>query len=170
MPLVRKYENEYLSIDGRTTAITLKELYGDFPVWLIDESEKSSDWNRKVNFREDVIRKYDYGQITKDDQVLVNEIVNILEEKGEKDLSNLLKQQFQLIEHEKFDLSKSVFFQLCNRYGLKLHQQGEIIHTENGKTTLYPMMDVCDDIRKFDEMIKNLMNLVDDNMVRKGDK
>ena len=170
MPLVRKYENEYLSIDGRTTAITLKELYGDFPVWLIDESEKSSDWNRKVNFREDIMRKYDYGQITKDDQVLVNEIVNILEEKGQKDIALNLKEQFQLIEHDKFDIKNSVFFQLCNKAGLRVHTQGEILHTENGKTTLYPMVDICDDIRKFDEMIKNMMNLVDDNMDRKVDK
>ena len=42
--------------------------------------------------------------------------------------------------------------------------------TENGKTVLYPMIDVCDDIRKFDKMISDLMKLVNDNMERKGDK
>tara|TARA_B110000285_G_scaffold34422_1_gene36567 strand:+ start:1594 stop:2418 length:825 start_codon:yes stop_codon:yes gene_type:complete len=170
MPLVRKYENEYRAIDGRTTAITLKELYGDFPVWLIDESEKSSDWNRKVNFRDDVLKKYDYGQITKEDQVLVNEIINLLEEKGEKDLTQQLKHQFQIIEHEKFNLEDSIFFQTCKKAGLRLHPQGDVMVTENGKTTLYPMIDVCDDIRKFDKMISDLMNLVNDNMERKGDK
>ncbi len=170
MPLVRKFENEYRAIDGRTTAVTLKELYGDFPVWLIDESENSSDWNRKVKFREDILRRYDYGQITKDDQVLVNEIVNILEKKGEKEISQSLKHQFKLIEHEKYDLKDSVFFQVCDRAGLRVHQQGEVMVTENGKTTLYPLVDVCDDIRKLDKMISDLMNLVNDNMERKGDK
>ena len=170
MPLVRKYENDYLVIDGKTTAITLKELYGDFPVWLIDESEKSSDWNRKVNFRDDVLKKYDYGQITKDDQVLVNEIVNILEAKGQKEIALNLKEQFQIIEHEKFNLQDSIFFQTCKNAGLRIHPQGDIMVTENGKTVLYPMVDVCDDIRKFDKMISDLMKLVNDNMERKGDK
>jgi hypothetical protein len=170
MPVVRKYEDHYLAVDGRTSAVTLKELYGDFPVWLIDESENSSDWNRKVKFREDIMKKYDYGQITKEDQVLVNEIVNILEEKGQKDIALNLKEQFQLIEHEKFDLKDSIFFQLCNKSGIRVHTQGELLYTANGKTTLYPMVDVCEDIRKFDEMIKNMMNLVDSNMDRKGDK
>jgi hypothetical protein len=170
MPLVRKYENEYRAIDGKTTAITLKELYGDFPVWLIDESEKSSDWNRKVKFREDVMRKYDYGQITKDDQVLVNEIVNILEENGQKDIALNLKEQFQLIEHEKFHLKDSIFYQVCKKAGLRVHTQGEVLHTENGKTTLYPMVDVCEDIRKLDKMISDLLGLINNNMERKGDK
>ena len=170
MPLVRKYEDKYHGVDGRTTAVTLRELYGDFPVWLIDESNNSSDWNRKVKFREDVMKKYDYGQITKDDQVLVNEIINLLEEKGEKDLTQQLKQQFRIIEHEKFNLEDSIFFQTCKKAGLRLHPQGDVMVTENGKTTLYPMIDVCDDIRKFDKMISDLMNLVNDNMERKGDK
>lgn len=170
MPLVRKYENEYLAIDGRTTAVTLKELYGDFPVWLIDESEKSADWQRKVKFRDDVMKKYDYGQITKEDQVLVNEIVNILEAKGQNDIAQDLRKQFQIEPHEKFNTDGSLFFQLCKNANIRLHHQGDIMHTENGKTTLYPIVDVCEDIRVLDKMVADIMKLTLDNMERKGDK
>ena len=96
--------------------------------------------------------------ISDDDKALVKEITMMLENENQHSLSEQLKLTFGLKDIEKYNMDNSPFYQICKELNLPLQSQGTIKVSENGKVTEYPMVALCDDIRRLNKIIEHTIS------------
>jgi hypothetical protein len=158
MPILLKIdEKEYYVIDGNNLIGLFTHYKKDVNVWLIDESLNTQDFkNRIKKSAEEFYPVYDYGNITKDDKALVKEIIKILEKENQYGLSEQLKLTFGLNNIAKYNIEESVFYNLCKENNITVSKQGDIKVSENGNHIEYPIVSICEDIRKVDKFIENI--------------
>ena len=113
------------------------------------ENEKKSKGN--------YIKKFNYDEIDDSHKSLIRDIVERLEKENQYSLAQELKITCKLEENEKYDIEKSLFFQIAKEWPLSLNKQGFITHSENGKITEYPIISTCADIRYYDKMMENII-------------
>jgi len=160
-PVVAKRKNEVLFIDGRTTACLLHEFKTENQmVWVIDTKEDEEDVVLKAPDRiEDMIPVFDYGNIKPEHQALVRDILQRIDNnKQPEDIKNDLSVLFKLQGENEFDLEKSIFIKYAKRVNLVPTKQGHITVKDGDKKPInYPIMSICDDIRKLDELVEEIM-------------
>ena len=103
--------------------------------------------------------KFDFGSLNDEHTKAVKEACEILTSKGvDKDIINDLQLKFNVKELPKYDLAESPFFNFCKKDDISISEQGNVTVNEDGKTMLYPVAIVCEDIRKLDILFENIFN------------
>lgn len=159
MAIILKVDKkEYYVIDGNNSLGLLNHYKKNPPVWLIDESLETDDYKRIIKDKMNQISKiYDYGNITEMDKALVRDITNLLDKENLTNISNQLKLTFGLEKHDTYNIEESPFYNLCKENHIHMVKQGHTKLMENGKTTEYPIVSLCEDIRKFNNFIENIL-------------
>jgi len=160
MPIIVKIEkNEYYVVDGNTIIGLFTHFKKDVDIWLLDESLLTTDFKKDIKQKAiEYTPNYDYGNITEEDKALVKEITLLLEKENQFDTSELLKMTFGLRDIEKYDIQSSPIYQVCKEINLPLANQGTVKVFENGKTIEYPVISICDDIRRLNKIIEHTLS------------
>lgn len=160
-PVVAKRRNEVIFIDGRTTACLLHEFNTENQmVWVIDTTQDEEDFIVKAPDRiEGMIPVFDYGNIKPEHQALVRDILKRIDNnKQPEDIKNDLSVLFKLQGENEFDLEKSIFMKYANRMNLGPAKQGHITVKEGKDVPInYPIISICEDIRKLDNLVEEIM-------------
>jgi len=160
-PVVAKRKNEVLFIDGRTTACLLHEFKTkNQMVWVINTEKDEEDVVVKAAAEiDDMIPVFDYGNIKPEHQALVRDILQRIDNnKQPEDIKNDLSVLFKLQGENEFDLKKSIFMKYAEKVNLGPAKQGHITVKDGDKKPInYPIMSVCDDIRKLDKLVEEVM-------------
>lgn len=98
------------------------------------------------------IEPFDYGNISKEQQKTVEEIVNLAQSFGHTLFAELLKNKFQIKERKKFDIKDSIFVKYAIENNINCTGQGYIDNL-NYDEKIYPVVAVCEDVRKLDNFI-----------------
>jgi len=166
MPVVYKdSNNEYwnLSPDGLDiiTILYFFKKESNIDVWLVDESIESNDFEEDdlMLGKEVFTPEYDYGNITDDDRILIREICEQLETKGNLSDSAFLRNQFQLKQIWQYDLANSPFVKMCKDNNIEIQKQGHMTTYENGEAREYPIVTLCEDIRKLEKLFASIVEL-----------
>lgn len=89
---------------------------------------------------------------------LVRDIIKRLEEKGvDKSIGEELHDFYELEDIPEFDLKNSLFQKVMSQGGVYCNMQGHVRGVDsNDKPMKYPVVTVCDDVRKLDKAISNI--------------
>ena len=170
-PLVYKNKNGYHMIDGKHTALIFHHFKKNFKIWLIDDTIDSDDYTRVLDAQVEneiqvekkaagqVNKKFDYNQIDDSHKALIRDIVERLEKENNYRLAQELKILCKLQENKKFDIEKSLFFNLAKDFPLSLSKQGFVTVSENGEITEYPIISTCGDIREYEKFIEHIIKI-----------
>jgi|694.fasta_scaffold131948_2 hypothetical protein len=102
---------------------------------------------------------FDYGNIKDDHKALVKDIILRLEKNNQTDLIQDLKVLFKIEESEKYNIEESVFYQYCKKVNVPINRQGTITELKNGKNIEYPIISVCDDVRKLNSICEKIIEI-----------
>jgi hypothetical protein len=102
-----------------------------------------------------MIPVFDYGNINKDHKDAAEEIANYLTELGQPMFAELIKQKFKVVERPKYNLEESPFIQSCRKAGIYCAIQGYTLDNN----IEYPLVTVCEDIRK----LNNLHSIINES-------
>ena len=105
---------------------------------------------------------FDFSDINITHKKLVRDIIKHLEEKGvDKSIGEELHDFYELEDVPEFDLKNSLFQQVMSKAGVYSNIQGFVkTKDEKGEKIKYPVVSVCEDIRKLDEAVANLYNVL----------
>jgi hypothetical protein len=168
-PIVYKNKDGYNILDGRHTAIIFHHFKKSFKIWLIDDTIDSDDYTRVLDTQVEneiqaekaasghVNKKFDYNQIDDSHKALIRDVVERLEKEKNYSLAQELKILCKLQENKKFDIEKSLFFNLAKDFPLSLSKQGFVTVSENGEITEYPIISTCGDIREYEKFIEHII-------------
>lgn len=108
----------------------------------------------------DLKPEFDYGSIRPEHQAAAEEIAKFLAENGQADLGELIKQRFKVKEIPSYDLSQSEFVKYCKEAGIYVAGQGYLVEGEGLNQMQYPMITICDDIRRIEKIVEVIKNSV----------
>jgi hypothetical protein len=95
--------------------------------------------------------QFNYEEINDDHKKAALEIARLVEKFHGGDIAMLIKQKFDLVEKTRYDITESPFFKLAKDSGIQINVHGWI--EEGGAKVHYPLITMCDDIRKFHNML-----------------
>jgi hypothetical protein len=96
---------------------------------------------------------FDYGAINDDHKAAAQEIAEYLQTQGLTDAANALRLRFKLKEIQKMSIDNSPFVVACKAAGLYCAIQGYIQEGQEPNIIQYPLVALCDDIRKFELLV-----------------
>lgn len=102
--------------------------------------------------------EFDYGSIKPEHQAAAEEIAKFLASQGQEELGELVKQRFKVKEIPMYDLSQSEFVKYCQEAGIFVAGQGYIVEGEGLNKMQYPMVAICDDIRRVEKIVDVIKN------------
>jgi hypothetical protein len=102
--------------------------------------------------KKNIIEPFDYGTISKAQKKTVEEVINLAQSAGHTLFAELLKNKFQIKERKKFDMKDSIFVKYAIENSINCSGQGYIDNL-NYDEKIYPIVAVCEDIRKLDNFI-----------------
>lgn len=97
---------------------------------------------------------FDYGNMKLEHKEAAEEIVRLCEANGNEVLAELIKKNFNLVVRPIFNPEDTEFFKYCKQANIFPTVQG--IMVDYGQEIDYPVVAICDDIRK----IENLVNII----------
>ena len=105
---------------------------------------------------------FDFTDLNITHKKLVRDIIKRLEEKGvDKSIGEELHDFYELEDVPEFDLKNSLFQQIMSKAGVYSNIQGFVkTRDEKGEKIKYPVVSVCEDIRKLDEAVANIYNVL----------
>ena len=102
---------------------------------------------------------FDFGDIKDDHKKAVEEAIKYLKEKGvDEGTLDDLKLKFQIESLPKFDFNKSLMVQFCKKNNISIIEQGFVTETKDGKTKLYPMCGLVEEVRVLDRLFESIFN------------
>jgi len=101
---------------------------------------------------------FDYGFINDDHKKAAEEIAALAEQQGMTMFAELIKTRFQVKEIPKYDISNSKFVQYCEKADLRLVTQGFLREGIEPDVIQYPLMVLCDDIRRLEKLVEVIKN------------
>jgi hypothetical protein len=102
--------------------------------------------------KKNIIEPFDYGTISKEQKKTVEEVINLAQSAGHTLFAELLKNKFQIKERKKFDMKDSIFVKYAIENSINCAGQGYVDNL-NYDEKIYPIVAVCEDIRKLDNFI-----------------
>jgi len=96
---------------------------------------------------------FDYGALTDEHKEAAQEIAEYLQTQGLTDVANALRLRFKLKEIPKMSIDDSPFVAACKAAGLYCAIQGYIQEGQEPDIIQYPLIALCDDIRKFELLV-----------------
>ena len=102
---------------------------------------------------------FDFNEVNDDHKMAVEEAIKYLKEKGidEGSLDDL-KLKFQIETLPKFDFNKSLMVQFCKKNNIAIIEQGYVTENKNGKTKLYPVCGLVEEVRVLDRLFESIFN------------
>ena len=108
---------------------------------------------------------FDYGSLTDEHKEAAGEIAKVLNEKGLESIASEILTNFKIKSIPKYD-SNSPFWESVTEAGMFAAVQGHTIEKDqHGNQMEYPLIVLCDDIRKFE----NLYNIIEKNIKNEKD-
>ena len=102
---------------------------------------------------------FDFNEINDDHKKAVEEAIKHLKEKGvDEGTLDDLKLKFQIESLPKFDFNKSLMVQFCKKNNIAIIEQGFVTETKDGKTKLYPMCGLVEEVRVLDRLFESIFN------------
>jgi hypothetical protein len=102
---------------------------------------------------------FNYGGITEQHQEAAVEIANLIAESGNPILAELVKQRFKVVEVPRYDINLSPFIDACKEAGVFAAVQGYMQEGSGLEKMEYPLVSICEDIRKLEKLIPAIKNL-----------
>jgi hypothetical protein len=102
---------------------------------------------------------FDYGALTEEHKEAAQEIAEYLQTQGLTDVANALRLRFKLKEIPKMNIDDSPFVAACKASGLYCAIQGYIQEGQEPNIIQYPLIALCDDIRKFEMLISVIKSM-----------
>lgn len=101
--------------------------------------------------------KFNFGEVNSDHTKAVKEVCDILKSQNvDESIIKDLQFKFKIKELPKYNLVESPFVKYCMDEGVAVMEQGNVTVKENGETKLYPVVVVCEDIRKLNKIFDNI--------------
>ena len=69
-----------------------------------------------------------------------------------------LKLKFKIKSLPKYDFNKSLMVQFCKKNNIAIIEQGFVTETKDGKTKLYPMCGIVEEVRVLDKLFGSIYN------------
>ena len=102
---------------------------------------------------------FDFGDIKDDQKKAIEEAIKYLQEKGvDKGTLEDLKLKFKIKSLPKYDFNKSLMVQFCKKNNIAIIEQGFVTETKDGKTKLYPMCGIVEEVRVLDKLFGSIYN------------
>lgn len=101
--------------------------------------------------KENYTENYNYGEVSTNDKKVINEVITLAKQQGLDMFVEFLKFKFQIVEQPKYDFEESEFVQEAAKHGLFVSVQGNIKSGDKVDDVVYPVISICDDIRKFEK-------------------
>jgi hypothetical protein len=101
----------------------------------------------------ELLNVFDYGDIKEEHKEAAAEIINLLNQQGLGLVGEMIKVKFKLKEVPKYDPASSPFVAACAEAGVYCAIQGYIQEGVEPNLIQYPLMAICEDIRKFEKLI-----------------
>ena len=102
---------------------------------------------------------FDFGDIKDDQKKAIEEAIKYLQEKGvDKGTLEDLKLKFKIKSLPKYDFNKSLMVQFCKKNNIAIIEQGFVTETKEGKTKLYPMCGIVEEVRVLDKLFGSIYN------------
>jgi len=114
--------------------------------------------------RDELVTKYDYGNITEKDKKVVEEIIGFLRSREQVPISMVieeLKTRFQLVEVPMKKIEDSIWGQLTKDEKLGQSVQGFKLTTEDGKKVRIPHIGFSADLNYLDEFVNRLVKKIE---------
>jgi hypothetical protein len=102
---------------------------------------------------------FDYGALNEDHKAAAQEISEYLQTQGLTDVANALRLRFKLKEIPKVSIDDSPFVAACKAVGLYCAIQGYIQEGQEPNIVQYPLVALCDDIRKFELLVSAINSM-----------
>jgi hypothetical protein len=102
---------------------------------------------------------FDYGALTEEHKAAAQEIAEYLQTQGLTDVANALRLRFKLKEIPKVSIDDSPFVAACKAAGLYCAIQGYIQEGQEPNIVQYPLVALCDDIRKFELLVPAIKSM-----------
>lgn len=102
---------------------------------------------------------FNYGLITSAQKDAVQEIINMygnIQGCSPEEFEQLIKLKFNINDRKKYDLDKSEFYNACKRNNIHIVTQGYIIVGTGLDAIEYPLLSICEDVRKLEEFINDI--------------
>ena len=102
---------------------------------------------------------FDFNEVNDDNKKAVEEAIKYLKEKGiDEGTLDDLKLKFQIETLPKFDFNKSLMVQFCKKNNIAIIEQGYVTENKNGKTKLYPVCGLVEEVRVLDRLFESIFN------------
>ena len=102
---------------------------------------------------------FDFGDIKDDQKKAIEEAIKYLQEKGvDKGTLEDLKLKFKIKSLPKYDFNKSLMVQFCKKNNIAIIEQGYVTENKNGKTKLYPVCGLVEEVRVLDRLFESIFN------------
>ena len=102
---------------------------------------------------------FDFNEVNDDHKKAVEEAIKYLKEKGiDEGTLDDLKLKFQIESLPKFDFNKSLMVQFCKKNNIAIIEQGYVTENKNGKTKLYPVCGLVEEVRVLDRLFESIFN------------
>jgi hypothetical protein len=102
---------------------------------------------------------FDYGALTEEHKAAAQEIAEYLQTQGLTDVANALRLRFKLKEIPKMNIDNSPFVAACKAVGLYCAIQGYMQEGQEPNIVQYPLVALCDDIRKFELLVSAIKSM-----------
>jgi len=96
-------------------------------------------------------QNYNYGEISDNDKKVVQEVIKHAKQQGLDIFVKYLENKFNIVEHPTYDFEESEFVKDAAKNGLFVSVQGTIKSGDKPDDIVYPVISICDDIRKFEK-------------------
>ena len=94
-----------------------------------------------------------------DQKKAIEEAIKYLQEKGvDKGTLEDLKLKFKIKSLPKYDFNKSLMVQFCKKNNIAIIDQGFVTETKGGKTKLYPICGLVEEVRVLDRLFESIFN------------
>lgn len=97
---------------------------------------------------------FDYGNITDEQHILLEEVLDVLSQTGDEVAVEYLKHKFRVTEPPRYDYTASPFVKCCEEVGIPVNVQGYL--EDNGVG--YPLIILSEDIRNLDKLYVAIKN------------
>lgn len=159
--VVKRKNGKIYFLDGRTRSCLFHIFkVKNVKVYVLHLTDDEEDYIEKAkNEIKEMQPVFDYRTVNEDHKSLVRDIIKRIDTGTnlntlKMDLSIL----FKLEKENEYDLSKSPFMEYAKKVQLFPTKQGHItVKTGDEKPTNYPVISMCDDVRKFDKIIEIIM-------------
>jgi len=106
---------------------------------------------------------FNYDEVTPEGKRVAEEIISLLEQKGDHITAEMLKVKFNIVEPPTYDIEKSPFTEVAVEAGLFVNVQGTVV--DDG--VHYQIVSICDDIRNLEKIIPVIAKKIDENLEKK---